>query len=216
MGEYAFIKLTVFSGELLTLDEKYVIIPIEKNLIQNSNKHRTSWLWNINRWNNIRNRTPWIITPYSESDLRISSESETNANNQTYIYFRALDYITWRATYRLVKIGSARKTSSGKMPLTDSIACFATVRCKAQAPAKQIPYSHGCSHLALFQTPETTNPRLSLGKSGVCVYLMWRWRRDSNSRYNFLYTHFPGVLLKPLGHFTVSLQTSSVCRGALM
>lgn len=25
-----------------------------------------------------------------------------------------------------------------------------------------------------FQTPETTNPRLSLGKSGVCVYLMWR------------------------------------------
>jgi len=42
MGEYAFIKLTVFSGELLTLDEKYAIIPIEKNFIQNSNKHRTS------------------------------------------------------------------------------------------------------------------------------------------------------------------------------
>lgn len=71
-------------------------------------------------------------------------------------------------------------------------------------------------HMAIFQTPETTNPRLSLGKSGVCVCRMWRWRRDSNSRYNFLYTHFPGVLLKPLGHFTVSLQTCSVCRGALM
>ena len=31
MGGYAFIKLMVFLGELLTLDEKYVIIPIEKN-----------------------------------------------------------------------------------------------------------------------------------------------------------------------------------------
>ena len=30
MGGYAFIKLMVFLGELLTLDEKYVIIPIEK------------------------------------------------------------------------------------------------------------------------------------------------------------------------------------------
>jgi hypothetical protein len=27
-----------------------------------------------------------------------------------------------------------------------------------------------CSHIALFQTPKTTNPRLSLGKSGACVY----------------------------------------------
>jgi hypothetical protein len=31
-----------------------------------------------------------------------------------------------------------------------------------------------CSHMAFFQTPETTNPRLSLGKSGVCVYQIWR------------------------------------------
>ena len=27
-----------------------------------------------------------------------------------------------------------------------------------------------------------------------------RRRRDSNSRYSFPYTHFPGVLLQPLGH----------------
>ncbi|MCI0994523.1 phage baseplate assembly protein V [Pseudomonas sp. ICMP22404] len=30
------------------------------------------------------------------------------------------------------------------------------------------------SHMAFFQTPKTTNPRLSLGKSGVCVCRMWR------------------------------------------
>lgn len=30
------------------------------------------------------------------------------------------------------------------------------------------------SHMAIFQTPKTTNPRLSLGKPGVCVCRMWR------------------------------------------
>lgn len=29
---------------------------------------------------------------------------------------------------------------------------------------------------------------------------IWRKRRDSNPRYAFTYTHFPGVRLKPLGH----------------
>ena len=28
----------------------------------------------------------------------------------------------------------------------------------------------------------------------------WRRRRDSNPRYGFPYTHFPGVRLQPLGH----------------
>ena len=32
---------------------------------------------------------------------------------------------------------------------------------------------------------------------------LWRRRRDSNSRYSFPYTHFPGVLLQPLGHVSV-------------
>ena len=45
--------------------------------------------------------------------------------------------------------------------------------------------------------------------------LKWRRRRDSNPRYGFPYTHFPGVLLQPLGHFTGTRQTV-VCRGALM
>ena len=31
----------------------------------------------------------------------------------------------------------------------------------------------------------------------------WRRRRDSNSRYGCPYTHFPGVLLQPLGHLSV-------------
>ena len=30
--------------------------------------------------------------------------------------------------------------------------------------------------------------------------LKWRRERDSNPRYSFLYTHFPGVRLQPLGH----------------
>jgi hypothetical protein len=28
----------------------------------------------------------------------------------------------------------------------------------------------------------------------------WRRERDSNPRYGFPYTHFPGVRLQPLGH----------------
>ena len=30
--------------------------------------------------------------------------------------------------------------------------------------------------------------------------LKWRRGRDSNPRYGFPYTHFPGVRLRPLGH----------------
>lgn len=32
--------------------------------------------------------------------------------------------------------------------------------------------------------------------------------RDSNPRYGFPYTHFPGVLLQPLGHLSVSVYVS--------
>ncbi len=32
----------------------------------------------------------------------------------------------------------------------------------------------------------------------------WRRGRDSNPRYGLTYTHFPGVLLKPLGHLSIS------------
>ncbi len=42
------------------------------------------------------------------------------------------------------------------------------------------------------------------GKNGVNSVptqgLKWRRRRDSNPRYGFPYTHFPGVRLQPLGH----------------
>ena len=31
----------------------------------------------------------------------------------------------------------------------------------------------------------------------------WRRERDSNPRYSFPYTRFPGVLLQPLGHLSV-------------
>ncbi len=33
--------------------------------------------------------------------------------------------------------------------------------------------------------------------------LKWRRERDSNPRYGFPYTHFPGVRLQPLGHPSV-------------
>jgi hypothetical protein len=32
----------------------------------------------------------------------------------------------------------------------------------------------------------------------------WRRERDSNPRYGFPYTHFPGVRLQPLGHLSVA------------
>ena len=35
-------------------------------------------------------------------------------------------------------------------------------------------------------------------------YLIWRRERDSNPRYGFPYTHFPGVRLQPLGHPSVA------------
>jgi hypothetical protein len=32
------------------------------------------------------------------------------------------------------------------------------------------------------------------------IWNSWRRERDSNPRYHFWYTHFPGVRLQPLGH----------------
>ena len=42
----------------------------------------------------------------------------------------------------------------------------------------------------------------TFGSSRMCdIYLkLWRRERDSNPRYGFPYTHFPGVRLQPLGH----------------
>ena len=36
------------------------------------------------------------------------------------------------------------------------------------------------------------------------VKMDWRRERDSNPRYGFPYTHFPGVRLQPLGHLSVA------------
>ena len=44
---------------------------------------------------------------------------------------------------------------------------------------------------------------------------VWRWERDSNPRYAQTYTHFPGVLLKPLGHLTKASdnnQKNEICQ----
>ena len=39
---------------------------------------------------------------------------------------------------------------------------------------------------------------------GVVLHFILQRGRDSNPRYGFPYTHFPGVLLQPLGHLSVS------------
>ena len=36
------------------------------------------------------------------------------------------------------------------------------------------------------------------------IFFNWRRGRDSNPRYVLPYTHFPGVLLQPLGHLSTS------------
>ncbi len=43
----------------------------------------------------------------------------------------------------------------------------------------------------------------------------WRRRRDSNPRYSFLYTRFPSVRLKPLGHLSVR-YFPSIAEGLLL
>ena len=40
-------------------------------------------------------------------------------------------------------------------------------------------------------------------------FLMWRRERDSNPRYPFEYTRFPGVLLQPLGHLSRSTKRNN-------
>jgi hypothetical protein len=37
----------------------------------------------------------------------------------------------------------------------------------------------------------------------------WRRERDSNPRYRFRYTHFPGACLKPLGHLSAKGANST-------
>jgi hypothetical protein len=49
--------------------------------------------------------------------------------------------------------------------------------------------------------------------------MRWRRGRDSNPRYGFPYTHFPGVRLRPLGHPSNALHVKaragdSTSRGA--
>lgn len=40
--------------------------------------------------------------------------------------------------------------------------------------------------------------------------LKWRTGRDSNPRYGFPYTHFPGVRLQPLGHLSGALLMTAM------
>ena len=53
----------------------------------------------------------------------------------------------------------------------------------------------------LYQTLESL-PLQNEKKTAFAVFLEWRRGRDSNPRYELTYTHFPGVLLKPLRHLS--------------
>ena len=45
---------------------------------------------------------------------------------------------------------------------------------------------------------------LPKARFGYAEQTNWRREGDSNPRYGFPYTHFPGVRLKPLGHLSAS------------
>src|ERR1700760_2109680 len=50
---------------------------------------------------------------------------------------------------------------------------------------------------------DTHRARMVFKTAGRNFDEQWRRERDSNPRYSFLYTHFPGVRLQPLGHPSV-------------
>ena len=61
--------------------------------------------------------------------------------------------------------------------------------------------SRGASGATIETIHHVKKPSVSL-----MVFKIWRRKRDSNPRYGFKpYTHFPGVLLKPLGHLSAEL-----------
>ena len=71
--------------------------------------------------------------------------------------------------------------------------------------ASQLPSASASKANAVTSaTSETTKPLKSLRFQGLACIAIWRGERDSNPRYDFSYTHFPGVLLQPLGHLTGS------------
>ncbi|MEN9458069.1 MAG: hypothetical protein RL135_643 [Bacteroidota bacterium] len=46
--------------------------------------------------------------------------------------------------------------------------------------------------------------------SGFCFVLLLQRGRDSNPRNSFPFTHFPGVLLQPLGHLSVYYGAANI------
>lgn len=60
--------------------------------------------------------------------------------------------------------------------------------------------------LCLFRLPKPASFPKRHKKPALCAgfHGFWRRERDSNPRYSFPYTHFPGALLQPLGHLSSS------------
>ena len=54
--------------------------------------------------------------------------------------------------------------------------------------------------------PYYSYPQLQENKKDLQIQIFFTWRRDgdSNPRYGCPHTHFPGVLLQPLGHLSSS------------
>src|SRR5690606_4962115 len=53
-------------------------------------------------------------------------------------------------------------------------------------------------------------PCLEFINYSISILSSWRRERDSNPRYGFPYTRFPGVRLQPLGHLSVGERAGNI------
>ena len=85
---------------------------------------------------------------------------------------------------------------------------------ECEAPATRTPHRQGsgearrrrASAREIRSPPRDVDTTRSLREAG------WRRGRDSNPRYGFPYTHFPGVRLRPLGHPSATRLSARVAR----
>jgi hypothetical protein len=84
-----------------------------------------------------------------------------------------------------------------------AVACSARNAC-ARPRCTEAPITPGCRRAIWGSNPLTFQPSKKTGiETGLFT---WRRDGDSNPRYGCPHTHFPGVLLQPLGHLSTELE----------
>ena len=73
------------------------------------------------------------------------------------------------------------------------------LKCSAGIRANSLPFAP-VPAARWGQCSERKNPSMNIEMKSRIYEKSWRRRRDSNPRYGFPHTHFPGVRLQPLGH----------------